>query len=117
MAQDSGIARSVWPFFALAYAFSWLFWVPSALATNGLPVPAGVARFLTSPLNPAAFGPLVAALLLTLLQEGGQGVLRLLKRGIDWCFKKVWLLPILLLPLFIFTGATLLSVLAWRNLP
>ncbi len=112
MAQDSGIAKSVWPFFALAYAFSWLFWVPLALATNGLPVPAGVARFLTSPLNPAAFGPLVAALLLTLLREGGQGVLRLLKRGIDWRFKKVRLLPILLLPLFIFTGATLLSVLA-----
>ncbi len=98
-------------FFLLTYAFSWLFWVPQALSAHGLALPAGLAGFLASPLNPAAFGPLVAALLLTSLQEGGKGVIRLLKWGIDLHFRKIWLLPILFLPPLVFTGATLLSVL------
>lgn len=44
----------------------WLFWIPNALAAQGVALPEGLARFLASPFNPAAFGPTVAALLLTL---------------------------------------------------
>jgi hypothetical protein len=33
------------------------------------------ARFLASPFNPAAFGPTIAAFLLTLLRQGGRGAL------------------------------------------
>jgi|GEM_PF-1881754 len=110
MVQESGISKRLWLFFLFAYAFSWLFWIPQALAANGIAIPAGLSVFLSSPFNPAAFGPLVAALLLTFLGEGWKGAIGLLKRGLDFRFKKTWLFPILLLPPLIFTGATLLSV-------
>ena len=110
MTQKSGINKSLWLFFLLAYAFSWLFWIPQALAANGMALPVWVSEFLASLFNPAAFGPLVAALVLAFLDEGWKGAIGLLKRGLDFRFKKVWLLPILLLPPLIFTGAILLSV-------
>jgi len=111
MSQESGINKRLWLFFLLAYAFSWLFWIPQALAANGVAIPAGVSAFLASPFNPAAFGPLVAALLLTLFDEGWKGAINLLKRGLDLRFNKIWLPVILLLPPLIFTGAIVLSVL------
>lgn len=112
MTPISNGGKHLWLFFLLAYAFSWLFWVPQALAANGTSLPAGVAAFLASSFNPAAFGPLVAALVLTALDSGWKGVLGLLKRGVDLRFRKIWLLPILFLPPLIFGGAILLSVLA-----
>lgn len=110
MIQTSGTSKRLWLFFLLAYGFSWLFWIPQALATDGAAIPAGVSAFLNSSFNPAAFGPLIAALVLTSLDEGWKGAMGLLKRGPDFRFKKIWLLAILLLPPLIFTGATLLSV-------
>jgi membrane protease YdiL (CAAX protease family) len=117
MTQESGINKRLWLFFLLAYSFSWLFWTPQALAANGIAIPAGVSAFLSGPFNPGAFGPLVAALVLTFLDEGRKGVIGLLKRGLDVRFKKRWLLPILLLPPAIFTGATLLSVFTGATSP
>jgi len=110
-AFDNSHRNVVW-FFVIAYAFSWLFWVPQALAARGAALPAGLLAFLDSPLNPAAFGPLVSALVLSLAEGGWRGVLGLLKRGVDVRFRKVWLLPTLLLPPVIFAGGVLLAVLA-----
>ena len=104
--------RYLWWYFAITYAFSWIFWIPNALMANGVALPTGVANLLTGPLNPAAFGPLFSAFLLTFLQYGGKGTLRLLKRGIDFRFKKIWLLAILLLPLGVFGGSIFASILA-----
>lgn len=104
--------KGVWLFFVIAYAFSWIFWIPSALVARGVTLPAGWATFLASPLNPAAFGPLVSAFLLTLLREGGRGVLQLLKRGSDLRFKKGWLTAILFLPFVLFGGSVWVSTLA-----
>jgi hypothetical protein len=103
--------NSLFLFFLIAYAFSWLFWIPEALASHGMALPTAVTGFLSSPFNPAAFGPLVSALLLTLVNDGWKGVLALLKRGVDFRFKKIWLFPIFLLPLVIFAGSILVSVL------
>ncbi len=100
-----------WKFILLTFAFSWLFWIPTALAAQGATLPPALASFLNSPFNPAAFGPTLAALLLTLIEDGWRGLGRLLKRGIDFRFKKVWLLPILLLPPLVFIGSTVLA--AW----
>lgn len=104
--------KRVWWFFVVTYAFSWIFWVPNALAAQGAALPAGLADFLASPLNPAAFGPFFSAFLLTFLQQGGKGVLQLLKRGIDFRFKKTWLIAILLLPFVLFGGSVWVSILA-----
>jgi hypothetical protein len=61
-----------------------------AVAAHGVALPAGLAHFLAGPLNPAALGPLFSAFLLTFLQQGGKGILQLLKRGIDVRFKNIW---------------------------
>lgn len=103
--------KRVWLFFAIAYAFSWVFWIPNALAAQGVALPAGLDDFLAGPLNPAAFGPFFSAFLLTFLQQGGKGVLELLKRGIDFRFKKIWLFAILLVPFIVFGGSVWASVL------
>jgi membrane protease YdiL (CAAX protease family) len=71
-----------------------------------------VANFLAGPLNPAAFGPTFAALLLSLLYQGAHGVVQLLRRGVDFRFGKVWLAVILLLPLVIFGGSVFAAILA-----
>jgi hypothetical protein len=52
----------LWAFFALSYVFTWLFWVPRALGSQGA---------ITLPVNPVvfqiagAFGPCLAAICLT----------------------------------------------------
>lgn len=109
--ETNGLSQA-WLFFAVAFAFSWTFWIPNVLAVQGVALPSALTNFLASPLNPAAFGPFFAAFLLTFLQQGGKGVLELLKRGIDFRFKKIWLAVILLVPLILFGGAVWTSVLA-----
>lgn len=105
-------------YFGIAYAFSWLFWFPQALASTGLLlVPSFFAEFLFSPFNPAAFGPLVAAFLLTYLDEGGEGLKNLLKRGVDYRFGKIWYVPIFFLFPAMNGGALLLAVISGETLP
>jgi membrane protease YdiL (CAAX protease family) len=104
--------KGLWLYFLVAYAFSWVFWIPHALAAHGVAIPTSLTNFLASPLNPAAFGPLFSAFVLTWLQQGGKGALQLLKRGIDFRFKKIWLIAILILPFVLFGGAVWASTLA-----
>lgn len=110
--NETNDISQAWWFFAVAFAFSWAFWIPNALAAQGMAFPPVLTGFLSGPLNPAAFGPLFAAFLLTFLQQGGKGVLELLKRGVDFRFKKIWLAAILLVPLILFGGAVWTAVLA-----
>jgi len=115
--QNKFEKRSLWLFFAITYVFSWLFWIPDALMANGVPMPPAFAEFLSSPFNPAAFGPLVAALFLTCLENGIGGVIALLKRGINFHFQKVWLIPIFaLLPLIYGSAALLAQASGWMML-
>ena len=46
--------------------------------------------FILSSHNPAAWGPFVAALSLTYLNDGRDGVVSLLKRGVDVGFARIW---------------------------
>jgi len=110
MTQDTKTNQRLWLFFLIAYGFSWIFWIPQALGAQGMALPEGALAFLSSLFNPAAFGPLIAALVMTFLEDGWKGAVGLLKRGVDFRFKKIWLLPILFLPPLIFMGAIFLSV-------
>jgi len=98
-------------FFLIAFAFTWLFWIPQALASTGfLQLPPFLEGFLFSPFNPAAFGPLVSALLLTYVFEGWTGVKSLLRKGIDRSFDRRWYLVIFLFFPLITGGALLLAI-------
>jgi len=80
--------RQVVAFFALAFAWSWLWWLAAFLAGEG------PARFFAGLI--AAFGPTLAALALTYRGEGGAAVRRLLRRGVTLRAGPSWLLAILL---------------------
>jgi membrane protease YdiL (CAAX protease family) len=119
MGQGSGSEkRNLLFYFLIAFAFSWLFWIPQALVSMGLlSAPATLKDFLFSPFNPAAFGPLVSALSLTYLNEGSEGAKNLLKRGGDYRIGKKWYIPIFFLFPIITGGALLLAMLSGETLP
>ncbi|HYO72510.1 MAG TPA: type II CAAX endopeptidase family protein [Archangium sp.] len=72
-------------YFVLAFAFTWSFWWAAALESRGLipslPVP---AVFL------GAFGPMVAAVVLTARESGRAGLRSLLGRVTRWRVPPVW---------------------------
>lgn len=82
MEQDKLENSSLWPFFLIAFAWSWFFWLLQILGFN---------------LYVAPFGPFVAAFFLTYINEGKDGVRELLKRGFDPRIRRIWYVPIFLL--------------------
>lgn len=93
-------------FFTLAYAGSWIVWLPLVLAGNrllppSLAIPPGLG-FLLTVLAPFA-GPTLAALVVTAAIGGTAGVRALLSRYVRWRFGWPWYLvalagpPLLLL--------------------
>lgn len=90
--NSPSVGRDLTLFFVIAYVWSWLFLLPGVLASTGvlaLPDP------LTFVLG--LFGPAVAAFSLTRARQGTDGVRQLWRRGWDWHFPKVWLLPTIFL--------------------
>jgi hypothetical protein len=89
-----GTPRNLIIFFILAFAISWLLWLPQVLDSSGLvqlPEFVGLLGMF------APFGPFVAAFWLTGRQSGREGIKQLLKRGWSLDFDKKWLLPTILL--------------------
>jgi len=110
-------SRNLLLYFLIAFGFTWLFWIPEALAARGLLGSSILVDFLLSDNNPAAWGPFVSAVLLTWWNERGKGVVRLLKRGLDYRFAKVWWIPIILVFPIIHGGALLLAILGGESVP
>ncbi|NWF96963.1 MAG: CPBP family intramembrane metalloprotease [Candidatus Thorarchaeota archaeon] len=95
-------------YFVITYAFSWVFWIPMAFQSAGLLLPSLLSDFLASPFNPAPFGPLVAALVLSVKYGGAAGAKALLASGVNHRFPKVWLIPaLLLMPAVILASAAI----------
>lgn len=81
-------------FFILTFLFSWILWLPQVLKFNFLPE---LPDIVGIPGMFAPFGPAIAAFWLTLKQDGKEGCKEFWLRGWRLNFKKVWLLPTLLL--------------------
>ena len=110
-------SRNLCLFFLVAFAFTWFFWIFEVLALQGLLGSSIIVDFLLSQYNPAAWGPLVSAVLLTWWNEGRTEVIRLLKRALDYRFGKVWWIPILLIFPMIYGIALLLAILGGDSIP
>jgi membrane protease YdiL (CAAX protease family) len=82
-------------FFILTFLWSWIFWLPKVLDTAGIMTLSGSINFILGTV--AVFGPSVAAFGLSYRRNGFEGVRQLWKRGWDFRFKKIWLLPALFL--------------------
>jgi membrane protease YdiL (CAAX protease family) len=118
MADSNRFAtRKLVLFFAIAYGFTWIFWISEVLASRGLLGSSILVDFLLSPQNPAAWGPFVSAIVLTFWYQRGKGVLGLLKKGVDYRFAKKWWLPTILLCPLIIGGALGIAALAGENTP
>ena len=79
--------RSTLPgFFLLAYAWSWAWWIPTvwALRSRDLTALADVPPWALNCVLVGGYGPSVAALVLTRVQQGSQGVKTLLGRFKLW---------------------------------
>ena len=95
--------RNLSLFFVIAFAWSWLFWLPEVLWNSRMYI--------------APFGPTVSAFLLTYADEGVRGVKNLLKRGVDFHFRKIWLIPIFFLMPAIVGLSLLLAILTGESMP
>lgn len=95
-------------FFTLAYLFTWANWLPQALASRGLvdiDLPQAIAII-------AGYGPALAAIVVTTMQNGRTGLKRLISRLFLWRVGFQWYLIVLLLPLVIKSIAVGLYLLA-----
>jgi membrane protease YdiL (CAAX protease family) len=121
-ATDAGTIRNmkelgnVWWFFLIAIAFTWLFQLPLVLDSRGiLHSPSSLSRVA---LYISQLGPFVAAFLLTYLSDGRGGVTRLLKRGWNTGFAKIWWIPtLLLLPAMEGLAVSLAALIGGEALP
>lgn len=86
--------RRLIQFFIITFVFSWLLWLPQVLKFNGFPE---LPDIVGLPGMFAPFGPAVAAFYCVWKDDGKEGLKTLLKRGWQLNFKKIWLLPALLL--------------------
>ena len=84
-------------YFLIAYAFSWLAWLPLVLSEDGaglLPYRAPIGFYTT--LAIASFGPFLSAFLMTGITEGRMGIGHLLRRIVLWRVGLRWYLFALL---------------------
>ena len=92
-------------YFVIAFAGTWAMVIPLALSTgfNLFPMP-DVVFLLLFILSPYA-GPLLGALIVTRVTEGGAGVRRLLKRMVQWRVGVQWYLAAFFTMLLIWLAA------------
>jgi len=92
-------------YFAIAFLFSWIIEVPVALSAQGIlpftiPMPAVAVAVVA-----ATFGPTVGAFVMTGVTEGKAGMVRLLRRYVQWRVGIPWYVFVLLgIPLIIVLG-------------
>jgi membrane protease YdiL (CAAX protease family) len=101
-----------WPYFALAYGLSWLFWIPAALlGRDASTLPVAPLLYM------GGLGPPVAAIALTYLTQGREGrrdfwtrIVDFRRIGVDWYLVIVLTFPLLTglaVVLHLLTGGTM----------
>ena len=99
-----------WKYFVIAFAFSWIIWLPGVLAARGLfelPIPEFALAVIGS------FGPFVSAFYLTRRNKGKDDVKTLIKRALNFRIPLKWLAAILVLPLAVAAASRHLYI--WRG--
>ena len=120
--------RNVGMFFVLAFAFTWLLYLPSLLVGAGvIPAPFDMKIYAGVSLILGAFGPMFAAIVLLVKASGWSAAWQLIRKAFDFRFKPIYLLGAFLLPLIVTAGShyfikfagidTLPNTLGLDNLP
>ena len=84
--SDRAPSRSLFAFVILAYGFSWAVEIPLALRAQGL-IDAHIPFALH---YLAAYGPMLAAIIVTWLTDGREGLKELFRRGLKWRLHPAW---------------------------
>ena len=96
--------NDLWVYCLIAYAFSWLMWLPAILCNYGIIDPLWHFKFTIGDTSISlwgtlgSFGPMVAAFSLTYVKEGMDGVKKLFNRVGEYKFRKIWWIAIFLIP-------------------
>jgi membrane protease YdiL (CAAX protease family) len=112
--------RNLFLFFAIAFGWSWLLWLPSVIISitdnqslmywmYDVEMSVGLGLVAIGGIF-STFGPLVAAFAVTGLTEGREGVRKFWRRFWDVRLAGVWLLVSLLLPFLLFAVPRLIVV-------
>jgi uncharacterized protein len=111
--------HSLLAYFLLVFGISWLLELPVTLSQSGIGLfPYTLPPLLTSSSPGVPLGPVGAAFLLTALLEGKPGIIRLLKRYIQWRVSLKWYLLILLgCPLLLTLTVSSFSIPHFQQLP
>jgi len=73
-------------FFLIAFAFTWLFWIPDALGKRGI-----LPNIIWTNLGfLGAFGPMIASLFLVYKEKGIGGMKNIFKKGMHYDFENKW---------------------------
>jgi membrane protease YdiL (CAAX protease family) len=115
MSSPAGFRRELAAFFLLTFALSWAIEVPLALSAQGL-IHASVPFWLH---YLASFGPLCAAVIVTLVTRGPRGTARLLSGLARWRIKPIYWTVAVVAPCTIFAVlvlATRVARGAWPDL-
>jgi len=84
--------RNLLLYFLVTFVWSWMFWLSLAVFSKSpLEDPYALPLFVIG-----GFGPFAAAVSMTCFAEGKDGLKRLLKKGINYKFKRIWLVPVFL---------------------
>ena len=109
MSLDHSKERNrLYKFFILTFIWSWLFWLPGILNSQGIisiheSIPFFLGIF-------ASFGPSAIALILVYRDKKGEGVKNMLKRAWQWNFNKKWLIPTIFLGFFLSSLTILIMI-------
>ncbi len=99
-------------YFLLAFAGSWLVMIPLALSAQGwIPSLPLSLHYLS------AYGPLLSALMVTGLAEGGSGLRELGGRMLKWRVGWVWILVSVLSPVVVYACGAILALIMEGKLP
>ena len=110
--------KQLFHFYLLAFILSWALWIPQALSDRGIfEIPATILSLSKF----GAYGPLVAALILTFRIEGKRGVKELLARAVQFKLGFKWYLiafltfPIILGGSLVLSGVPLAQIVTETN--
>ena len=102
--STEGTRRFPWDFFALAFGFSWLVWLPAVLGNLGF-ISHSVERFAGTLSILGLFGPMFGACILIYRDGGWRGIGLFLQRVLSFRFRARWWCAIVLLPISIQAAA------------
>ena len=100
--ESENANRDLVLYFIIAYAFTWALWIPGALYLNGLIGGSFMVYFILG-MN-APWGPLVAAIILTLKFEGKTRLKNDMKKWLNFKLGWWWIPVIVLVPIVFILG-------------